>query len=79
MENCVTVMSKRKLTREFKEAAVRQLDLGASTAEVARACEVTRAICTAGGWSCGSLGPMLSPGQGGAAARRTASPRWSAK
>jgi transposase-like protein len=33
-------MSRRKFTREFKEAAVRRLKLGASIAEVARACEV---------------------------------------
>ena len=33
-------MSRRKITREFKEAAVRRLELGASIAEVARACEV---------------------------------------
>jgi transposase len=33
-------VSRRKFTREFKEAALRRLDLGASIAEVARACEV---------------------------------------
>ncbi len=33
-------MSRRKFTREFKEAAVRRLELGASITEVARACEV---------------------------------------
>lgn len=33
-------MSLRKFSREFKVAAVRQLELGKSTAEVARACEV---------------------------------------
>jgi transposase len=33
-------LSRRKFTREFKEAAIRRLDLGASVAEVARACEV---------------------------------------
>jgi transposase len=33
-------LSRRKFTKEFKEAAVRRLDLGASLAEVARACEV---------------------------------------
>lgn len=33
-------ISRRKFTREFKEAAVRRLDLGATLAEVARACEV---------------------------------------
>ena len=33
-------MSRRSFTREFKEAAIRRLELGASLAEVARACEV---------------------------------------
>jgi len=32
--------SRRSFTKEFKEAAVRRLELGASMAEVARACEV---------------------------------------
>jgi len=32
--------SRRKFTKEFKEAAARRLELGASLAEVARACEV---------------------------------------
>jgi transposase len=33
-------LSRRKFTGEFKEAAVRRLELGASILEVARACEV---------------------------------------
>ena len=33
-------LSRRKFTKEFKEEAVRRLELGASIAEVARACEV---------------------------------------
>lgn len=33
-------LSRRKFTREFKMAAVRRLEMGASAAEVARACEV---------------------------------------
>lgn len=33
-------MSRRKFTKEFKEAAIRRLELGASLAEVARNCEV---------------------------------------
>ena len=33
--------SRRKFTKEFKEEAVRRLELGASLAEVARACEVS--------------------------------------
>jgi transposase-like protein len=34
------VLSRRKFTKEFKLAAVRRLEMGASVAEVARACEV---------------------------------------
>jgi len=33
-------MSRRRFTEEFKMAAVRRLEVGASVAEVARACEV---------------------------------------
>ncbi len=33
-------LSRRSFSKEFKEAAVRRLDVGASVAEVARACEV---------------------------------------
>jgi len=33
-------LTRRKFTKEFKEAAVRRLELGASLAEVSRACEV---------------------------------------
>jgi len=33
-------MSRRRFTKEFKMAAVRRLEVGASVAEVARACEV---------------------------------------
>jgi transposase len=40
MEKRVMSMSRRQFTKEFKEAAVRRLELGASLAEVSRACEV---------------------------------------
>jgi transposase-like protein len=40
MEKRVMNLSRRTFTKEFKEAAVRRLELGASIAEVARACEV---------------------------------------
>lgn len=33
-------MSRRKFSKDFKEAAIRRLELGASIAEVSRACEV---------------------------------------
>jgi transposase-like protein len=40
MEKRIMSLSRRQFTKEFKEAAVRRLELGASVAEVARACEV---------------------------------------
>src|SRR5215469_7858769 len=40
MERRVMSLSRRSFTKEFKEAAVPRLELGASVAEVARACEV---------------------------------------
>jgi transposase len=40
MEKRAMSMSRRNFTKEFKEAAVRRLELGASLAEVSRACEV---------------------------------------
>jgi transposase-like protein len=40
MEKGVMGQTRRKFTKEFKEAAVRRLEWGASLAEVARACEV---------------------------------------
>src|SRR5260370_25303016 len=40
MERGPMSFARRQFTKEFKEAAVRRLELGASLAEVARACEV---------------------------------------
>ena len=40
MEMRAISLSRRKFTKEFKLAAVRRLEMGASLAEVARACEV---------------------------------------
>jgi transposase len=40
MEKRAMSLSRRKFTKEFKLAAVRRLEMGASMAEVARACEV---------------------------------------
>src|SRR5262249_39505620 len=34
-------LPRRQFTKEFKEAAVQRVELGASVAEVARSCEVT--------------------------------------
>jgi transposase len=40
MEKRALNLSRRKFTKEFKLAAVRRLEMGASAAEVARACEI---------------------------------------
>jgi transposase-like protein len=40
MEKRALILTRRKFTKEFKLAAVRRLEMGASIAEVARACEV---------------------------------------
>jgi transposase len=40
MEERVLKLSRRKFTKDFKFAAVRRLEMGASMAEVARACEI---------------------------------------
>jgi transposase len=40
MEKRAMSLSRRKFTKEFKLAAVRRLEAGASVAEIARACEV---------------------------------------
>jgi len=37
-------LSRRRFTKEFKEEAVRRLELGASLAEIARACEVNPSV-----------------------------------
>ena len=37
-------LSRRKFTKEFKLAAVRRLETGASLAEIARACEVSPTV-----------------------------------
>jgi hypothetical protein len=50
-------LSRRSFTKEFKEAAVRRLELGASIAEVARACEVLAAV-SEGATVAGPRGPQ---------------------
>ena len=41
-------LSRRKFTKEFKLAAVRRLESGASIAEVARACDMKQMIAGLG-------------------------------
>jgi transposase len=57
-------MSRRKFTKEFKEAAVRRLELGACLAEVARACEVNPNVLHRWRRELRELGARAFPGEG---------------
>ena len=56
--------SRRKFTKEFKEAAVRRLELGASLAEVAHACEVNPNVLHRWKRAVRELGPKAFQGNG---------------
>ena len=72
-------ISRRQFTKEFKEAAVRRLELGASVGEVARACEVTRTCCTAGSGNCMTTGLKRSRAMAGHGQKKSAWLRWSVR
>ncbi len=56
--------SRRKFTKEFKLAAVRRLETGASMAEVARACEVNPNVLHRWRWEFRDGVDRAFPGQG---------------
>jgi transposase len=64
MEGGVMSVSRRSFTKEFKEAAVRRLELGASLAEVARACEVNPNVLHRWKREVRDLGAKAFTGQG---------------
>ncbi len=74
-------LSRRQFTKEFKLAAIQQLEMGASVAEVARAFEINpdRICCTAGGRSSakGRATPFRAWASG--AGKRPGWRNWSAK
>lgn len=72
-------LNRRKFTREFKEAAVRRLELGASVAEVSRTSEVNPNGCTAGGANCASLASRRLADRAGVAPMKIASLRWNGR
>jgi len=72
-------LNRRKFTREFKEAAVRRLELGALVAEVSVPAKSMRMSCIAGGASCGSLAPRRLADRAGVASMKIASLRWNEK
>ena len=57
-------LSRRRFTREFKEAAVRRLELGASVGEVARACEVNPNVLHRWRRELRDYGAKAFPGEG---------------
>ena len=72
-------MSRRKFTKEFREEAVRRLELGASVAEVARACEVNPNVLYRWRRELRDYGVKALLATGSAAAKSSRWPNWSAK
>src|SRR5215468_9319704 len=64
MERRVMSLSRRIFSKEFKEAAVRRLELGASLAEVAHACEVNPNVLHRWKREIRELGPKAFQGNG---------------
>jgi transposase len=64
-------LSRRAFTKEFKEAAVRRLEQGASIAEVARACEVNANVLHRWKRELGDFGAKAFAGNGRSRAEET--------
>src|SRR4051794_14450552 len=79
MENCLMGLNRRKFTREFKEAAVRRLELGASVAEVSRACEVNPNVLHRWRRELREFGTKALPDRAVIALMKIASLRWNEK
>ena len=72
-------LSRRTFTKEFKDAAVRRLELGASVAEVARACEVSPNVLYRWRRELRKHAAKAFPGEGRRRLRRAGLPSWSAR
>ena len=68
--------NRRKFTREFKEAAVRRLELGESVAEVARACEANANVLHRWRRELREFGAKAFTGPGRMAPMKIALRRW---
>ena len=71
--------SRRKFTKEFKLAAVRRLETGASMAEVARACEVNPNVLHRWRREFRDGVDRAFPAWASGSPRRAGSPSWSAR
>lgn len=72
-------LSRRKFTKEFKEAAVRRLELGASVGEVARACEVNANVLQRWRRELRDYGAKAFSGQGRSRAEENRMAEWERK
>ena len=72
-------LSRRTFTKEFKETAVRRLELGASVAEVARACEVNPNVLHRWRRELREYAAKTFPVKVAAGPRRAGSPNWSVR
>lgn len=72
-------LSRRSFTKEFKQGAVRRLELGASVAEVAALARSTPVCCTAGAESFGNIQLRHFLGRGTDGLKRAGLPIWSAR
>src|SRR5215471_21752626 len=79
MERRVMRLSRRSFTKEFKEAAVRRLELGASIAEVARACEVNANVLHRWRRELRDYGSKAFVARGNAVPKKTRSLIWSGR
>ncbi len=64
-------LSRRTFTKEFKEAVVRRLELGAAVAEVARACEVNPNVLHRGRRELRDYGAQAFSGGGNSRAQQS--------
>ena len=72
-------LSRRKFTKEFKEEAIRRLDLGAGIGEVARACEVNPNVLHRWRRELRDYASRHSPAMANGARRKAGSRNWSGK
>jgi transposase len=72
-------LSRRRFTKEFKQAAVRRLEMGASLAEVARACEVNANVLHRWRREFRDGVDRAFPGLGNARPKKAGWPSWSAR
>ena len=72
-------VTRRQFNREFKEAAIRRLEVGGSIAEVARACEVNPNVLHRWKRELREHGPAAFSGQGTSGPKKLGLPNWNGR